>query len=106
MTGSYGSTRISEHNAPSYRPLTVPFRPTYFAGSSKVVSAVLSAIGSESSLAVLGLAPKSLPTLGNMIQWARDRSAIMLGRWWWILPPIVTTMILFIGLFMLIIKDA
>ncbi len=69
---------------------------------SNFMNATLSAIGSESSLAVLGLSPKSLPTLGNMIQWARDRSAIMLGRWWWILPPIITTMLLFIGLFMLI----
>ena len=69
---------------------------------SNFMNAVLAAIGSESSLAVLGLAPKSLPTLGNMIQWARDRSAIMLRYWWWILPPIVATMLLFIGLFMLI----
>ena len=69
---------------------------------SNFMNAVLAAIGSESSLAVLGLAPKSLATLGNMIQWARDRSAIMLRYWWWILPPIITTMVLFIGLFMLI----
>lgn len=69
---------------------------------SNFMNAVLSAIGSESSLAVLGLAPASLPTLGNMIQWARARSAIMLRRWWWIVPPIVATMLLFIGLFMLI----
>lgn len=69
---------------------------------SNFMNAVLSAIGSESSLAVLGLAPKSLATLGNMIQWARERSAIMLRYWWWILPPIITTMVLFIGLFMLI----
>lgn len=69
---------------------------------SNFMNATLSAIGSESSLAVLGLSPANLPTLGNMIQWARNRSAILLRRWWWIMPPIITTVLLFIGLFMLI----
>ena len=37
-----------------------------------------------------------------MIQWARNYNAIMMGRWNWILPPILGTIILFVGLFMLI----
>ena len=69
---------------------------------SNFMNAVLSAIGSESSLAVLGLSSSTLPTLGNMIQWARNRNAIMAGRWLWIGAPVVTTMVLFISLFMLI----
>jgi len=69
---------------------------------SNFMNAVLSAIGSESSLAVLGLSSSTLATLGNMIQWARNRNAIMAGRWLWIGAPVVTTMILFISLFMLI----
>lgn len=69
---------------------------------SNFMNAVLVAIGQESSLAVLGLSSSTLPTLGNMIQWARNRNAIMAGRWLWIGSPIVTTIVLFISLFMLI----
>lgn len=69
---------------------------------SNFMNATLNAIGSESSLAVLGLSPANLVSLGNMIQWARNYNAIMAQRWNWILPPILATIFLFVGLFMLI----
>ena len=69
---------------------------------SNFMNATLSAIASESSLAVLGLSPANVVSLGNMIQWARQYNAIMAGRWNWILPPIIATILLFVGLFMLI----
>lgn len=78
----------------------LPFALTW--SLSNFMNATLSAIGSESSLAVLGLSPANLVSLGNMIQWARNYNAIMAGRWNWILPPILATIFLFVGLFMLI----
>lgn len=69
---------------------------------SNFMNAVLSAIASESGLAVLGLSAANLPTLGNMIQWARERNAILLKQWFAIGSPVVTTIILFVGLFLLI----
>lgn len=69
---------------------------------SNFMNATLSAIASESSLAVLGLSPANLISLGNMIQWARDRNAIFAGQWFWIGSPIIATVLLFIGLFLLI----
>ena len=69
---------------------------------SNFMNATLSAIASESSLAVLGLSPANLISLGNMIQWARARNAIMAQRWFLIGSPILATMLLFIGLFLLI----
>jgi len=69
---------------------------------SNFMNAVLVAIGMESTLAVLGLSSARLATLGNMIQWARNRSAILQGLWMWIGSPIATVIILFISLFMLI----
>ncbi|MBO5536443.1 MAG: ABC transporter permease [Clostridia bacterium] len=78
----------------------LPFTLTW--SLSNFMNATLSAIASESGLAVLGLSPGNLISLGNMIQWARNYNAIMMGRWNWILPPIVGTIVLFIGLFMLI----
>ena len=78
----------------------LPFTLTW--SLSNFMNATLSAIASESGLAVLGLSPGNLVSLGNMIQWARNYNAIMMGRWNWILPPIVGTIVLFVGLFMLI----
>ena len=69
---------------------------------SNFMNATLSAIASESSLAVLGLSPGNLVSLGNMIQWARERNAIFTHQWFWIGSPIVATVVLFIGLFLLI----
>jgi len=69
---------------------------------SNFMNAVLVAIGQESSLAVLGLSSAKLPSLGNMIQWARQRNAILAGLWLWVGSPIITTIVLFISLFMLI----
>lgn len=69
---------------------------------SNFMNATLAAIASESSLAVLGLSPGNLISLGNMIQWARDRNAIFTKQWNWIGSPIIATVVLFIGLFLLI----
>ena len=78
----------------------LPFALTW--SLSNFMNATLNAIASESGLAVLGLSPGNLVSLGNMIQWARNYNAIMMSRWNWILPPILATIILFVGLFMLI----
>ncbi len=69
---------------------------------SNFMNATLAAIASESSLAVLGLSPGNLISLGNMIQWARERNAIFTKQWFWIGSPIIATAVLFIGLFLLI----
>lgn len=67
---------------------------------SNFINTVMVAIGTESSLAVLGLSSTTTATLGNMIYWARQYQAILLKRWLWIGTPVVLTMLLFIGLFM------
>ncbi len=78
----------------------LPFALTW--SLSNFMNATLSAIASESSLAVLGLSPGNLVSLGNMINWAMERNAVMAGLWHWIIPPIAATVLLFIGLFLLI----
>lgn len=69
---------------------------------SNFMNATLAAIAAESSLAVLGLSPGNLVSLGNMIQWALARNAIFAQQWFWVGSPIVATVVLFIGLFLLI----
>lgn len=78
----------------------LPYAATW--SLSNFMNATLAAIASESSLAVLGLSPANLISLGNMIQWARERNAIFAKQWFWIGSPILATVLLFIGLFLLI----
>jgi peptide/nickel transport system permease protein len=59
------------------------------------------AIGLEMTLAILGLVNINIPTLGTMLNWAIYYQAILLGRWWWILTPVVLSLFLFIALYWL-----
>jgi peptide/nickel transport system permease protein len=57
------------------------------------------AIGLEITLAILGLVNLDIPTLGTMIFWALSYQAILLGHWWWILTPVILSMLLFVALY-------
>jgi peptide/nickel transport system permease protein len=59
------------------------------------------AIGLEITLALLGLVNMDIPTLGTMLQWAINYQAILLGRWWWVLTPVVLSVLLFVALYWL-----
>lgn len=62
-----------------------------------VSGSILASIGVES----LGLGPLDSPTLGSMIYWNIFNSSVLLGLWYWLLPPIVVLITLFVGLFMI-----
>jgi peptide/nickel transport system permease protein len=59
------------------------------------------AIGLEITLAILGLVNVTIPTLGTMLHWAISYQAILLGRWWWILTPVILSILLFLALYWL-----
>ncbi len=59
------------------------------------------AIGMEIALAILGLVNMDIPTLGTMLQWAISYQALLLGYWWWLLTPIVLSVLLFVALYWL-----
>jgi peptide/nickel transport system permease protein len=59
------------------------------------------AIGLEVTLAILGLVNLDLPTLGTMIYWALNYQALLLGYWWWLLTPVVLSILLFVSLYWL-----
>jgi hypothetical protein len=56
---------------------------------STLINNMAWAIGLEITLAILGLLDLSIPTLGTMLYWAINYQAVLLGRWWWVLTPIV-----------------
>jgi peptide/nickel transport system permease protein len=61
-------------------------------------------IGLEVTLAVLGFTDINTPTIGGMIYWANQHTAMVAGVWWWIAFPTITVIMTFIGLFLLAVS--
>ena len=59
-------------------------------------------IGMEVTLGVLGLTSITIPTLGSTIYWANAHQALIFGIWWWLGAPILISIILFLGLYLMI----
>jgi peptide/nickel transport system permease protein len=68
---------------------------------STLINNIAFAIGLEITLAFLGLVDLNNPTLGTMLNWAITYQAMFLGRWWWVLTPVVLSVFLFIALYWL-----
>lgn len=61
-------------------------------------------IGLEVTLAVLGFTNLNIPTVGTMIYWANDHSAMLVGTWWWVVIPVALIILTFLGLFLLAVS--
>ena len=61
-------------------------------------------IGLEVTLSVLGFTNINTPTIGVMIYWANQHTALVAGIWWWIFFPVALVVITFIGLFLLAVS--
>jgi peptide/nickel transport system permease protein len=61
-------------------------------------------IGLEVTMSVLGFTDINTPTIGGMIYWANQHSAVVAGVWWWIAVPVGVVVMAFIGLFLLSIS--
>ncbi len=61
-------------------------------------------IGLEVTLSVLGFTNIETPTVGTMIFWANQHSAMVSGVWWWFVFPTVFITLTFIGLFLLAVS--
>lgn len=68
---------------------------------STLINNISWAIGLEMTLAILGLVNLNIPTLGTMLNWAIFYQAMFLGRWWWLLTPVVLALFLFVALYWL-----
>ncbi|MET2832902.1 ABC transporter permease [Mesorhizobium shangrilense] len=74
-------------------PNLLPFLMSAFVAA--MADAILASIGMEA----MGLGPQNEPTLGMTIYWLMTYSAFLSGMWWWILPPVLILMTLFVGLY-------
>lgn len=61
-------------------------------------------IGLEVTLSVLGFTDLDTPTVGTMIFWANQHSAMVSGVWWWFVFPTAFVTVAFIGLFLLAVS--
>ena len=61
-------------------------------------------IGLEVTLSVLGFTNVDTPTIGMMIYWANQHTAMVAGIWWWIAFPVALVVMTFIGLFLLAVS--
>lgn len=61
-------------------------------------------IGLEVTLSVIGFTNINTPTIGTMIFWANQHSALVAGIWWWIAAPVAVVVVMFIGMFLLAVS--
>jgi peptide/nickel transport system permease protein len=61
-------------------------------------------IGLEVTLSVLGFTDINTPTVGMMIFWANQHTALVAGIWWWVFFPVALVIVAFIGLFLLAVS--
>lgn len=54
---------------------------------SSLVFTIIFAILTEIGLEFLGLSDVTLNSWGNMLYWASNSNALLVGAWWWFLPP-------------------
>ena len=95
MTAILSGTGTLKLVIKEYMPFTTPLI------FSTLINNMSWAIGLEITLAILGLVNLNIPTLGTMLNWALFYQSILLGRWWWILTPVVLSLLMFIALYWL-----
>lgn len=64
------------------------------------INTILFAINTEAALAVIGLSNLQVATLGSIIFWALNYSAMLTRQYLWIGAPMAATVLLFLGLFL------
>jgi peptide/nickel transport system permease protein len=95
MTAILSGTGTVKLVLKEYIPFTTPLI------FSTLINNISFAIGLEITLALLGLVNLNIPTLGTMLNWAYFSHSILLGRWWWILTPVILSLFMFIALYWL-----
>jgi peptide/nickel transport system permease protein len=95
-TAVYSGTKAFRITMNEHLPFVLP---VVFATT---VNNMIWSIGMEVTLGVLGLSSITTATLGSTIYWANSHQALIAGVWWWLAAPIIISIILFLGLYLLI----
>lgn len=76
-------------------PFIIPFL------LADMVSGFLWAVGMEITLSILGLSDLATPTIGTMIYWANYYQAMLARKFWWLLSPIVASILIVVAFYLL-----
>jgi peptide/nickel transport system permease protein len=71
--------------------------------ASSLSMGITGAILAEAGLETLGLGPTRVTTLGMMIFYANNSTALVKGMWWWLMSPIFLIVLLFLGFYLITI---
>lgn len=66
-----------------------------------MVSGFMWAIGMEITLSILGLSDLATPTVGTMIYWAQYYQAMLARKFWWLISPIVASILIVVAFYLL-----
>jgi peptide/nickel transport system permease protein len=91
FSGMSTSTILVEEHLPYVLPIVF----------STTMNNINWSIGLEVTLSVIGFTNIETPTIGTMIYWANQHTAMVAGIWWWVLAPVAAVVMTFIGLFLL-----
>ncbi len=94
-TAVYSGTKTLRITLTEHLPFVLP---VVFATT---INNMIWSIGMEVTLGILGLSDVTNPSLGSTIFQANTHQALMAGVWWWLASPIVVSIVLFLGLYLL-----
>lgn len=94
-TAIFSGMRSSEIIFKEHFPFILPIVFATF------INNMLWAISMEVTLSILGLMNLNYPTIGVMIYWANAHQAMVSGVWWWLAAPVVVTVYVFTGFYLL-----
>lgn len=97
-TSVFSGMRMHEIVAQEHLPYVLPIV------FSTTLNNINWSIGLEVTLSVLGFTNIDTPTVGVMIYWANQHTALVAGIWWWIFFPVLLVILTFIGLFLLAVS--
>lgn len=94
-TGVFSGMRMHEIVVREHLPYVLPIV------FSTTLNNINWSIGLEVTLSVLGFTNIETPTVGTMIFWANQHTAMVAGVWWWFVFPTAFITLTFIALFLL-----
>jgi peptide/nickel transport system permease protein len=97
-TGVFSGMRMHEIVIQEHLPYVLPIV------FSTTLNNINWSIGLEVTLSVLGFTDINTPTVGTMIFWANQHSAMVAGVWWWFAFPTAFITLTFIALFLLAVS--
>lgn len=89
-------------NVPALEIMLVEMAPNMLPWlAASLTGGISGAILGATGLEALGLGPTRVPSLGMIINYALNSSALVRGMVWWWLPPIIALIIIFTGFFLM-----